>query len=1010
MIKLKTNIFDEVNIDATEVVVKIVTKSDTKGLEDAEKKTKSLSDTVKSTGKSISNNLGKMFSAVGITASIAGITKSIKKAVTDAASYEESLNLFHMALGKYYQDGMAWSKKIADALYLDDSEILQYTGSFFNLAKGLGASSDAAYLMSKNLTQLTYDMSSYLNIDVSSANAKLMSAMSGQTKAVTSVGIAVQSASLQELAYSMGIKKSIRDMTQAEKTYLRYIQIMRSTKQMQGDLARTIITPTNAFRMLSTQVTLLGRAIGQVLTPIIYKVMPILIALTHVLTEAAKKLAAFFGYEIQDIDYSSVEGLTDNIKGLGKEVDKTAAKARRMLAPFDELNVVEAASGGKGGGVGGSVLDQLEKELKGYDMLEGLNEKMQDSIKQWEERIRGLGPVILGVAGIVAGLKIFSFLGKVSKGITSILELGGLIGTDLLAGLTTAFLTIGSVLLSLGVTISSCMKGYSIAVNDNLSTTEKVLGSVIVGLTGVAASAGIAFVAFGSPVAAAVAGLVTLAAYVASVQAGLDKWVENQAVAELNRQLGAVNISTEQWMQTLMGSDSELAAIIQKIDSFNESIKSNSDQFTAASEKAQGDILLYSSSVGQYATISKDMLTTIVGDMNSMAESSSAGIKDYVDKNLALMQDQYNNATGIEKEQLGLQMQLLAKHGNDAKKQVSSSKQAIIDIYTKASKEHRQLTDKELTQVKNHLNKMSTAYTQFTGEAGDDMSKFFDDQGKLRDGYSYDTIVNFIEAKDKYLAKVKQYADQEYDESKKYWDKLKSQGKIDNDEYNRMMENAEKTRQDKLTAANKTVAKYTEGMRDQLIDVYKSLEGKTDSVSFEMRKKLENAFKDLKLDGKAMCTSVENALGGMKSAAVKSADSFADAYNKEAVKRFNKAQFVSEVKMVTSSDGKTITMTPKTKLVYAKADGGYLDRGDLFIANEAGPEYITSIGNKSAVVNQGQMIAALSDAIVTAVGGKVNGNKQPNVVVYVGDKKLYEGQGEYQDRQNDRYGSTVVRI
>ena len=149
-----------------------------------------------------------------------------------AASYEEALNLYTVALGEYAEEGSKWAKRISNALYLDPTNIMQYTGGLYNLVQGLGVGSDAAYVMATNLTQLSYDMSSYLNIDVQSAFEKLQSAITGQSRAVASAGIAMQQASLQELAYTLGITKKVRTMSQAEKTYLRYIQILNSTKNI----------------------------------------------------------------------------------------------------------------------------------------------------------------------------------------------------------------------------------------------------------------------------------------------------------------------------------------------------------------------------------------------------------------------------------------------------------------------------------------------------------------------------------------------------------------------------------------------------------------------------------------------------------------------------------------------------------------------------------------------------------------------------------------------------------
>lgn len=404
------------------VALKLFT-DDIKALGSALNNTKSTitnaSSGIRNFTSSLSNTFKRILPSLGIPTSIAGITSAVKKAVTNTASYEESLNLFTMAVGEFTKEGRQWANTISEALYLDDSQILQYTGSFYNLTKGLGVANKQAFEMSKNLTQLSYDMSSYLNIDVSVANNKLMSAMSGQTKAVTSVGIAVQSASLQQLAYQYGIKKSVESMTQAEKTYLRYIQIMRSTTQMQGDLARTIITPTNAFRMLETQVIKLGRAIGQVLTPIIYNVLPALIALTNVLSKTAKKLAETFGYEMQDIDYSAVDDSSKAVDKLGKSASGTGKKLHEMLAPFDELNVVQNESNGSGGGSAG-ITDKLSGMVDGYDMLEGLNKKMSASIKDWEKKIENLLPILKTLFNIWLGSKVLKKIISFINGVKNV--------------------------------------------------------------------------------------------------------------------------------------------------------------------------------------------------------------------------------------------------------------------------------------------------------------------------------------------------------------------------------------------------------------------------------------------------------------------------------------------------------------------------------------------------------------------------------------------------------------
>lgn len=344
------------------------------------------------------------------------VTSSLVDMVENAAGYEESLNLYRMALGQYVDEARVWSGELTDKLLIDETELMQSAGTFYNLARGLGVASDNAYTMSRALTQLTYDMSSYLNISVEAANTKIQSAMSGQARAIQGVGVAIQVASLQELAYSLGIKKSVSEMTQAEKTYLRYIQLMRSTTHMQGDLARTMITPANSIRILKTQIHLLGRAIGQVLTPIIMNAIPWIMAFTDALTRLATWLANKLGYKIADVDYSTafIDG-ADAVEDYGDAVQKAGNKVKRSLAPFDELNVVTSTSGGSGGGLDDTILDDLKKYVNSYDMLAGYTDELKKKAQQLKKPAEKILKLLASVLGA-------SVIGKAVVGIAKIIK------------------------------------------------------------------------------------------------------------------------------------------------------------------------------------------------------------------------------------------------------------------------------------------------------------------------------------------------------------------------------------------------------------------------------------------------------------------------------------------------------------------------------------------------------------------------------------------------------------
>lgn len=84
---------------------------------------------------------------------------------------------------------------------------------------------------------------------------------------------------------------------------------------------------------------------------------------------------------------------------------------------------------------------------------------------------------------------------------------------------------------------------------------------------------------------------------------------------------------------------------------------------------------------------------------------------------------------------------------------------------------------------------------------------------------------------------------------------------------------------------------------------------------------------------------------------------------------------------------------PKGFSTYAK--GGFPDTGEMFVAREAGPELVGTIGGHTAVMNNNQIVSSVSDGVYQAtlaafsqVFGRTNGGNSTNVEVYVGGKQV----------------------
>lgn len=71
----------------------------------------------------------------------------------------------------------------------------------------------------------------------------------------------------------------------------------------------------------------------------------------------------------------------------------------------------------------------------------------------------------------------------------------------------------------------------------------------------------------------------------------------------------------------------------------------------------------------------------------------------------------------------------------------------------------------------------------------------------------------------------------------------------------------------------------------------------------------------------------------------------------------------------------------------SRASGGFVDRGDLFIANEAGAEMVGSIGGRTAVANNDQIVSAVSAGVAQAVSSVLGGQSTNVNVTLEGDAK-----------------------
>ena len=338
---------------------------------------------------SLTSIAGKAMIGLGI-AGVAGtvkLSKSMLNLSKQTADYIETVNLFRASMGDLADEAQEFVNMAESKLGLDPKQMMDSISSFQNLSEGFGIASDRAYIMSQNLTQLTGDLSSFANISFEAAQKKLMSGFSGQVMPLRKYGIALDQASLQETAYSLGIQKKIKEMTRAQKTELIYYQIMKSTQKMQGDLGRSLLSPANSLRVIKTEFAKLARTVGSIFIPILMKIIPVVRAVTQVLTQAAEAIAHLLGFEWSNYDANLdsvgnlLNGVSDGVDGIGDSAEDTTKKLNKMLMPFDELNNISMDTGSAGAGAGGDISGgSLGIDLPTYDMFASIDGTMDGII------------------------------------------------------------------------------------------------------------------------------------------------------------------------------------------------------------------------------------------------------------------------------------------------------------------------------------------------------------------------------------------------------------------------------------------------------------------------------------------------------------------------------------------------------------------------------------------------------------------------------------------------------
>lgn len=369
---------------------------------------------------SLSNQMNGFMRNMAKLVSLKAIAEYLGNAVAKFNDFYEATDLFHNAMGNLSGEADTLISKMQGLLGVDPTKAMTYMATIQSLGTSFGLTSDKAYVLSKNLTQLAYDEGSYWNKGVAETFTAMSSAISGEIEPIRRLGIDLSQARLQQELLALGFNKQVSSLSQADKAVLRYIAIMKQTSNVQGNLAQTIQSPANQIKILKAQLDMLAKSVGSLLYPALKSILPPLIAAVQLIREFVEWVAKLMGVKVVFTDFSKS---ADSVGGIGDAMDDTAdstKKAAKALKDytmgFDELNIIDPTQGSFGSGSGASAGNILgDVDLSGYDMFKNY---VGTSIDEMKEKIKGLLPLIESIAAAFALWELGKFIKQIGEVIT----------------------------------------------------------------------------------------------------------------------------------------------------------------------------------------------------------------------------------------------------------------------------------------------------------------------------------------------------------------------------------------------------------------------------------------------------------------------------------------------------------------------------------------------------------------------------------------------------------------
>lgn len=380
-----------------------------------------LTRTTKSSVGGMSSMFSKLGGVVAGALSVRAVVSFSKACLDLGSDLAEVQNVVDVTFGSMSGAVDEWAKKAMTSYGMSEQVAKEYMGQFGAMSKAFGNTEQMAYAQATALTGLAGDVASFYNMSTDEAFTKLKAVYTGETEALKSLGVVMTQTALEEYARQRGIGKTINAMSEQEKVSLRLAFVQDRLNNASGDFARTSDGWANQTRVLSLRFDQLKATIGQGL---INALTPALRLINNLMAALQRLADMFKAWTVKIFGDAGGAGTTvPGVEGSGEIADNMnsavgSAKAyKKIMAGFDQLNIIPAPDSGGGGGGGG---DGGGLDLGTVGPALEIN---TSGLAEAEDKFKN----ILGIVGMIgtalAGWKLGSFISNLLTAKTEVTSL-----------------------------------------------------------------------------------------------------------------------------------------------------------------------------------------------------------------------------------------------------------------------------------------------------------------------------------------------------------------------------------------------------------------------------------------------------------------------------------------------------------------------------------------------------------------------------------------------------------